>query len=171
MKGYMNTQLKRTSKKYLIVPAVAVGLIAVLAFSSVDKVSAHMGGSGNQNLATVIAQKFGLQEEQVAQALQEYHSEQMETRHQEMKDRLEQRLAAEVQEGSLTEGQVQAILEKHEEMHERMEELREQDLSPEDMREMHADVREEMQTWADENGIDFDVFMRVGGRGHGRMMR
>lgn len=149
----MKHKLKQTQKKYLIIPIAAVGLIAMLAFASVDTVKAHGFSNNKENLAEMIAQKFNLDQQTVEDTMQEFHQNQM-----------EQRLEAAVQEDRITQAQRYAILEKHEEMYDRMEELRNQDLSPEDMRELRADIHEEMQAWAEEQGIDFEAFRRTGRR-------
>lgn len=170
----MKKELKQTSMKYIVLPIAMLGLVAVLALSATDKVNAFGGSMRSMNrgganhtseFAAVMAQKFGLDQSAVEETIQGFHQQEMELRHQEMESRMGERLQRAVTQGNLTETQMHAILEKHDEMYERMQELHDQDLSPEDMREMRADVHEEMQTWADEQGIDFEVFMTVGKQG------
>lgn len=160
----MKQKLEQTSKKYIFIPIAMLGLVAVLAWSMTDKVNAFGGENRKSEFAAVIAQKFGLDQAQVEETIQQYHQQEMETRHQEMESRMEERLQRAVAAGNLTEVQMNAILEKHDEMHERMQELHDQDLSKEDLREMRADLRDEMQNWAEEQGIDFEVFMEFGKR-------
>lgn len=152
----MHKNIKQTSKRLIIVPIVAVGLMTILAFTIVDTASAHGAGSKN-NLAGVIAQNFNLREDKVAEVMQNYHQ-------QDMQERVAERLEVAVQEGRLTEAQMYSVLEKHDEMHERMSELHDQDLSRDDLHELRMDIHDEMLLWAQENGIEFDVFMRVGRR-------
>ncbi len=161
----MNKKLHQTSKRYILLPIAMLGLVAVLAWSATDKVSAFNEQNRHGDFAAVIAQKFGLDQSAVEETIEEFHQQEMELRHQEMESRMEERLQRAVSERNLTETQMQAILEKHDEMYERMQELHEQDLSPEDMREMRADIREEVQTWAEEQGIDFEAFMHMGRQG------
>ncbi len=168
----MKKELKKTSMKYVVLPIAMLGLVAVMAWSVTEKVSAFgstagrgAGGKGTGEFAAVIAQKFGLDQTAVEETIQEYHKQEMELRHQEMESRMEERLQRAVEQGNLTEVQMRAILEKHDEMYERMQDLHDQDLSQEDMREMRADIREEMQAWAEEQGIGFEAFMSVGRRG------
>lgn len=166
----MKKELKQTSMKYVVLPIAMLGLIAVLAWSVTDKANAfggtNMAGTNNRGeFAAVIAQRFGLDQSAVEDTIQGFHQQEMELRHQEMESRMEERLVRAVSQGNLSETQMNAILEKHDEMYERMQELRDQDLSPEDMREMRADIRDEMQAWAEEQGIEFEVFMNVGKQG------
>ena len=158
----MNQKLHQSSKRYILLPIAMLGLVAVLAWSVPDKVSAFNGQKRQSGFAAVIAHKFGLDQTVVEETIKEFHQQEMELRHQEMESKMEERLLRAVSEGNLTETQMRAILEKHDEMYERMQELHEQDLSPEDMREMRADIHEAMQAWAEEQGIDFEVFMKIG---------
>ncbi len=158
----MKVELKKNSKRYLVVPIAALGLIAVLAFSNVDEANAQERQWSKGSFAQAIAEKFNLDQTQVEEVMQDFHQQNMEVRQQEMQTRLEERLDQAVAEGKLTDAQRYAILEKHEEMHDKMEELRDQDLSPDEMHEQMADIRDEMEVWAQEQGIDFDLFMRMG---------
>lgn len=165
----MKQMLQQTSKKYIFIPIAMLGMVAVLAFSVTDKVNAfgaenQMGGDHKSEFAAVIAQKFGLNQSEVEETIEQYHAEEREAREQEMESRMSQRLEKAVAEGRLTESQMSAILEKQDEMHERLQEIRDQDLSAEDKRELRADIHEEMEEWAAEQGIDFDVFLRFGRR-------
>lgn len=173
----MKNKIKNTSKKYIVVPIMVIGLVAILSFSSVDEVNASSSSRSRSrgNFAQAFAEKFNLNEDEVKIAMSEFHQQNMLTREQEMESRLEERLSQAVSDEKITQTQMYAILEKHEEMHDRMQELRDQDLSPDEMHELRADIHEEMQAWAEEQGIDYESFMRIGdgmmGRGGKGMMR
>lgn len=159
----MNKKLQETSKKYIILPVAMLGLVAVLAWSTTEKVNAVSTETGSKSeLAALLAQKFSLDQAAVEATMQQYHQEEVELRRQKMEALLELRLQEAVAEESLTQSQMQAILEKHDELEDRLQELKDQDLSREDFREMRADLYEEMQAWAEEQGIDFETVMRVG---------
>lgn len=160
----MKDKLKETSKRYLVVPIAVLGLIAVLAFSNVDEANASESQWSRGSFAETIAQKFNLNQDDVEEVIQELHQQRFEEREGFMREHLEERLEQAVEEGNLTETQMYAILEKFEEMHIRMDELHDQDLSPDEMHEQMADIHEEMEAWAEEQGIDFDLFMRAGRR-------
>lgn len=159
----MHKSIKQTSKRLIIVPIVAVGLMTVLAFTLVDTANAR-GTASKNNLAEAIAQNFNLEQDKVAEVMQNFHQQESEERQQKMQEQVAEQLEIAVQRGRLTEAQMYAILEKHDEMHERMSELHEQDLSRDDLHELRMDIHDEMEAWAEENGIDFDIFMRVGKR-------
>ena len=158
----MKQKISDKSKKYIIVPIAALGLIAVLALGTVEAVNAYGTRGSRSDLSETIASKFGLDQTQVIETMDEYHQQKMVEKHSEREARLEERLVQAVAQGSLTEGQRYAILEKHEEMAERMQEIHDQDLSRDEMHELKADIHEEMQAWAEENGIDYEAMMRAG---------
>lgn len=95
-----------------------------------------------------LIERFGLNEDEVSQVIEEEREE----RRQKGKEMMEQRLDEAVADGQITEEQKQAILEKQEQM--------------EQEKGQH---QEEMKQWAEENGIDWPMFgsgMRKGmGRG------
>lgn len=169
----MNEKIKNTSKKYIVIPVFAIGLMAVLVLANVQAVSANDSSRRKGDFAQVLAEKFNLDQSQVEQTLQEYHQGNHEANEQRRKEHFEDRLEQAVNEGKLTEAQSYAILEKFEEMHNRLEELHDQDLSEDEMHELKADIHEEMQAWAEDQGIDFEMFLRTGQKmfsGHQRMM-
>lgn len=173
----MKQKISDKSKKYIIVPIAALGLIAVLALGSVDTVNAYGTRSRRSDLSETIASKFGLNHAQVVETMDEYHQQRMVENHNEREARLEEKLTQAVAQGSLSESQRYAILEKHEEMAERMQEIHDQDLSRDEMHELKADIHEEMQAWAEENGIEYEAMMRAergmmnGGQGQYRYAR
>lgn len=90
------------------------------------------------------SQKLGLSEEKVQGAMDEMREE----KQLQMQNRFEERLSAAVQNGDITEDQKQMILSKHEEL-----------------RQERLGQREELEAWANENGIDLQ-FLHMG-MGHG----
>ena len=104
-------------------------------------VSAQTNESPFKSLITRIAEKFNLKTEDVQTVFDEHRQQKIDA----MKARFEERLTALVKEGKLTEAKKQLIMDKKEELMEK----RQTD------REAH---HEEMQTWAEENGIDLNLF-------------
>ena len=169
----MNEKIKQTSKKYIVIPVFAIGLMAVLVLANVQSVSASNSSRKKGDFAQVLAEKFNLDQEEVEQTLQEFHHDKYGENEQRRRDHFEDRLEQAVIEGKLTEAQSYAILEKFEEMHNRLEELYDQDLSEDEMHELKADIHEEMQAWSEDQGVDFEMFLRTGQKmfnGHQRMM-
>ena len=97
-----------------------------------------------------IIDKFNLNEDEVDEVVAEYRNE----RELEMQNRFEENLQEAVKAGKLTEEQKTAIEAKHEEMQEKMEGW--VNLSPEERRQKSEEHRDEMKTWAEENGIDYE---------------
>lgn len=76
-----------------------------------------------------------------------------------------ERLQTLVANGTLSEDQRVALEAKHEEMHAKRDELKNQDLSREEMREKMQSSRDEFKTWATGQGIDLDAIHPEGGPG------
>jgi len=86
------------------------------------------------------------------------NSEEVDTFMQEDRDQMqEQKLDRIVEAGKITEEQKSLMLEKKEQMREEHEGLK--DLEPEERRERMQELGQEMEEWAEENGIDLR-FMR-----------
>lgn len=148
----------KSTRKYLVIP-VALGMVAIIALSGASTVSAFQRSRNSEDLSAAIAQRFGLNQEDVQATVDEFKEQRIQEHHDQMTDHFADRLAAAVEEGKITQGQMNAILDKHDEMFDRMVELEEQDLSREDIRELKADLHDEFEIWAHENGIDMSELM------------
>lgn len=102
-----------------------------------------------------LVQKFNLKESEVKAVFDEVHTE----RHEVMEKRLEERLAQAVLDGKINETQKQLILDKHKELEEK------RDTTKDSFR-----TRQEMRTWAKDNGIDLQFMYGMGKRGFHRGM-
>lgn len=148
-----------------IVAVAAAGAVAVTSATAYAQAATNSGGP-YPPLVTRIAEKFGLNVDDV----QAVFDEDRETRHAERQRELEDRLNQAVAAGGLTEEQKQLILSEHAELHAKMEALRENtlNLSREDRRAAMERQRAELQSWAKENGIDESyMMMKMGGQGRG----
>jgi hypothetical protein len=115
--------------------------------------------------ATIIGklvERFGLNQEEVEQVFDEVEEE----HHAEMQAQHEERLNTLVEEGKITEEQKAAIIAKQEEMRQEREANMgsRKDLTPEERKAEMEEHRNEMQAWADENGIDLSLIGGLGGR-------
>lgn len=104
-------------------------------------VSAQTNESPFESLIARIAEKFNLKTEDVQSVFDEHKQ----TRQEEMKAKFEERLSVLVKAGKLNEAQKKLIMAKKEELMNKKQTLRQQH-------------REEMQKWAEENGIDLNLF-------------
>lgn len=137
------------SKKIFISSVVMTGLLAVGAIGIVP-----VYARGPENMSPIIqslAEKFNLDEDEVFDVIDEKRAE----RHAYMLSHFEDRLNNAVDNGRITEEQKQSILDKHEEMEAKMEELRSQGRSFEDMHAQMASYRNELKQWAKEQGFEF----------------
>lgn len=109
-----------------------------------------------------LAEKFNLDVSQVEDVFDEDRDE----RRADMYAHFAERLNDSVTDGSITEEQKNAILAKHEEIQNQMEEL--SGLEPEERRTKMQEIHDEFQSWAESEGIDLALIGPMGGFGpHG----
>lgn len=131
-------------------------------------VSAQSQGQANGPMSSVvqaIADKFGLDQTEVQTVFDQVHNQMRQQRQADFQNRLDDL----VSQGQVTESQKQLILEKHEEMAAtRQSEFESfKDLTPSERRTAMETRRQELQTWATDNGINLDYLMLGHGKGPG----
>ena len=149
--------------KKIIIPGLAIAALGV-GLVLTGSASAH-GMIGDGDFSSRLAQRFNLSEDEVSGFMGEIHEEHRAEHEGLMEERLDQAITG----GKLTEEQKSAWLAKHEEIQVRMEELK--DASVEERHEAMRGLHEEMQAWAEEQGIEMPMFrmkmgrhMGIGGR-------
>jgi hypothetical protein len=142
---------KSAIKSKVTLALAAIALLGAVGYGATVAVAQEASGDSHP-LVQALAEKFGLSENEVEEALDEIKAD----RYAEMQQKKEDMLQDAVDDGVLTEEQKDAWLEKHQEMRQQ----RMQD------REQH---REEMDTWFEEQGINHEQLMEyMGGfRKHG----
>ncbi len=145
----------------LILPALIIALTGVTLFG-VAGVGAQGATDPHSSLIQKFVQKFGLKEADVKAVFDEVKTE----HHAQMRVRMEERLNQAVQEGKLTEAQKQAAISKFNELQTKHEENREQfkAMTPEERRQAMENRRQELETWAKQNGIDLS-YLKGGMKG------
>jgi len=143
--------------KKAIVLAIALSILSLIGLAGVKAVSAE-DSEGYPPIVQKLVERFNLDVSEV----QKVFDEEREERHQEMELRFEERLNQAVTEGELTQEQKEALLAKKAERQAKHEEMK--NLSEEERRTAMEQEREEMKTWAEENGIEM---FRLGGFGEG----
>ena len=138
-------------KKTILLPVAVLALAAMLSYG-VGQAKAEGSNSGHHPLVEFIAERFGLDADEVQEAALEYREE----HHEEMFASFEERLGAAVVDGNISDEQQEAILQKYEEMRAEREEFLE--LEPEERRDAIMDHHEGLREWAEENEIDLSVF-------------
>ncbi|MBU0618967.1 hypothetical protein KKD62_01900 [Patescibacteria group bacterium] len=134
-------------KKYLIIFVLGLALVGFVAYGTTKAYAENESGSYPPIIQKLV-ERFGLNEEEVKVVFDETR----EKRRVEMQTRLENRLNEAIEGGDLTEAQKEAILAKKAEMQTNCGEFK--DLSPEERQKKMQAHKEEMQTWAEANGVD-----------------
>lgn len=146
-------------KKLLIPTTVMLGLIIVGLLSS-SYISAQ-DSNYYPPIVQKIAEKFNLNVEDV----QDVFDEERNDHHAEMQALWSERLDDLVNEGNITAEQKQAILDKHEELEDKMESLK--DLNWDERQEKMKEIREEFKNWASSQNIVLPLLGPFGkGMGH-----
>lgn len=149
-------------KKGLTCALAAAAMLGILGAAVVTAQAVSADGNYPPIIQKLV-ERFGLNIEEVREVFDEARAERRQNMQVRFEESFEERLNKAVEQGKLTQEQKEAILAKQEEMQERYEGLRE--LSPEERRAKMQETREEMQAWAEENGVDlrFMCGLRAGG--------
>ncbi len=137
--------------KKIFFPTVLALAVLTVGILSTSVISAQ--DSSYPTIVERLAERFGLNKDEVQQVFEDEHQE----RKAEMYANWAERLDDLVAEGKLTETQKQAILDKHEEMEGKIEELKDQNLTFEEKKEKMRGVHEEFKSWIDEQEIDLSL--------------
>jgi len=103
-----------------------------------------------------LVDKFSLNEDEVEDVIEEVREEQKE----EVKMRYENKMGQLVENGILTQEQVELIEAKREELKSQAGEL--EGLTREEKKEVMVQHKEELKVWADENGIEIGMLAPMG---------
>jgi hypothetical protein len=136
--------------KIAAIALIAVAVTSVLGVVTLNQVSAQIENGGYPPIIQNLASTFNVSEDEVHDVFEQ-------TREQNRSDRLDKL----VEEGVITEDQKNLIITHQEEMHEKIEALRDQDLTDEERQTKMEELREEAKTWAEENNIPEEA-MRMG---------
>lgn len=150
-------------KKYTI-PLIAAAAMAGAIFLGANFASAD--SEGESTLVDKLVTKFNLNKEEVQAVFDEHHEE----RKAEMDQRRASDLQAKVDDGTITAEQKTLIENKLKEMDTQREALRDQDLTRDQMREKMQALHDELETWAEDNNINLEDIMPMGGPGGHRGM-
>lgn len=155
----MNNMQKIAITAAAVVSAVGLGTGAL--YAAENKV---MEFHPMSNLASIIAQRFNLNEADVQQVIDEEHEKMRMEMDGKMAERMKEKLAKAVEAGKLTQAQADAIVAKHQEMTALLESLK--DKTPEERRAALEAKHEELKAWAEEQGLA-ENFMHAFGPGIG----
>jgi Tfp pilus assembly protein PilV len=150
--------MKKNSKVILgaVGVIVSVAVVGALALTSASAVSAQEAESENSTPLIIqnLVKKFGLEEDEVEEVFEQ-------TREERGQERLKNL--------GVPEDKIEAVKLKQEEMREKVEAVRNAELSLEDRHEAMQSIREEAESWAEQNDIDPRALRGGGVMGRGRM--
>lgn len=147
--------MKELNKKLPIALLTGVATVAVL---GANFASAQTSG---ETLVDRISSKFNLNKAEVQQVFDEVHDEKEAERTQDMSERLQEKVDA----GTITAEQKTLIETKLKEQQEKMEAIRDEDLTEDARHEKMSALRDELRQWAEDNDLDFSLVMSRGGKG------
>lgn len=158
--------MKRKSKLLITVAAIAV-LNAGLLTSQASAFGWFNGSEHSSSLVQKIADRFGLNKDEVQSVVDEFQAEM----HAKQMSEYEIRLDQLVSEGKITAEQKELIIEKKndivEEWQAKVDELR--NMSPAERKAAKEAFQQELAEWAAANNIDLQYLMNGGGKRMGKM--
>ena len=146
-------------KKTLIITVLTLALIGATVMGTTT-VSAQSKEGLHDYIVQKLVERFGLNESEVQSVFDQVRDE----HHAQMQTQLEERLQEAVDGGKITTEQKQLILDKHAQMQTTMESFK--DMTPEERHEAMQMKHDELEQWAEENGIDLEDLMLGFGHGH-----
>ncbi|MCD4669586.1 MAG: hypothetical protein K8S14_03995 [Actinomycetia bacterium] len=154
--------MKRKSVKMIMSLIAGLVLFSIMGMACTGELNADSlenNGSGHAPILERIAEKFGLDIDEVKDFLEELKKE----RRSGIEERFEERLDELVKDEKITGDQKKAILEKKEEMEAFREEL--ENMKVFEAREAVKEMREELKDWAEENDLELRyLFPEIGPR-------
>lgn len=150
-------------KTLLAIAGIAILGSAVLGSSGAFAQTTTESQNPVNSLVQKLATKFNLNQNEVQAVFDEAHLE----RNAQRKTQVESQLAQWVSEGKITEAQKQLILQKTQELQAEHESNR-GNLTREQHSAQKAAKHAELQSWAEQNGIDTQYLMLISGKGFGK---
>ena len=148
--------------KYLILSSLMLLTVGLGLLASSISIAYAQSNTNYPPLIQKLIERFNLNTSEVDEVIKEVKNQ----RHEEMKQNISERLDQAVTDGKITSEQKYQVLAKLEEWHSKKEEL--MNLTPKERRTKMQEIRTEMETWAEENGIDFSLLF---GFGHKMFMK
>ncbi len=150
-------------KKTLLVSTAVLAIISMAVISSSNAMAHGFYGEGYSTIVQKLVDKFNLNQGEVEAVFDEAKKE-----HQtQMRANFETKLSQAISDGKITETQKQAILTKHDELAKNHEQIwqNKENMTKEQIMELKSKQREELKTWAEQNGIDLKYFWGFGKMG------
>lgn len=162
----MKKTIKKLHNKTIILPIAILAVAGMISLGAVSA-SAHMGkGGGRDEVVQELAQKLGVDEAKVQTAFEAIREEHQ----QEMQKLFDDRLTQAVTDGKITTDQKNAIITMHTEMAQKRDENRAtfQSMTREERQATRQQEHDELEAWAEKQGIDLEYFFGPQGGHMGR---
>ncbi len=140
--------MKKKSKTLIVSTFLVVSLLMV-GFLSTSSITAA-DAAAYPTIIERLSSKFNLNKDDVQGVFEEVRDEHQAQMYASWADRLDDL----VSEGKITEEQKQAILDKQNEIHDQIEALKNQNLTPEERKTKAKEIHDALVNWANEKGID-----------------
>ncbi len=158
----------KLTKKQLISAAIVTVLAGGIGLTSVASVSAQQANQDRgDSIAQRIATKFNLNKDEVKAELDAQREEDRTTHEAEMKTKREENLQKLVDAKTITAEQKTAIIAKQDEIHTKMEELRNNGKTRDENKDAMKALHDEFKTWAESQNINLDDIRPADGEGKG----
>ena len=141
--------MRTVNKKLLIIPVVVLTLFTFSTLAT-NKISAEEESSTHPIIQKLV-DKFNLNQDEVEAVFEENRQERQTQRQADHQAKLDQAVEA----GILTEDQKNTLLEKQSEFQGERGQFK--DLSQEERQKERQSRQDQMQSWAEENGIDLEA--------------
>jgi len=141
----------------LVVSGSLVGVLGIAGVFGIGRVLAEDSLDGYPKIIQNLAEKFGLNPDEVAQVFEDTRDE-----------RIDEHLDQLVENGEITSEQKDLIITKMEEVQAKIEEIRGQEMTADERRDAMQEVWQELRDWANENDIPMYA-LRIGPRAGLRM--
>ena len=142
--------------KKIVFPVIALTLLGGSYFA-VTAASAQTSPSPMSGLSQAIAQKFNLNQTEVQDVVDTWHTQKHDEMKKNMQQRLTEKLDQAVTDGKLTESQKQALLTKLSEEMGSFDKENFKKMTPEQRKTEIEKKRTELETWATSQGIDLNA--------------
>lgn len=150
-------------KSKIILPVLAIIVLGGVGIFGIERVFAQSAPGYNPSIIQKLAQKFGLKEDDVKAVFDQNRQE----RQVQMQTRFEQTLDQFVKDGKISDTQRQAILEKRQELKDKLAADREnwKNMTPDQRKALIKQQKLDLDNWAKQNDIDLQYFYG-GFKGH-----
>lgn len=151
--------------KNILLPVLAVVIIGGTMILNANQVHAQSNNNPLSKLVQMIAQKFGLDQNQVQSLVDQFQQEQKQNRVQKMKNKEKSRLDQLIQQEKITSIQEQAIIDELAALKSKYNTNNLKSMTLEERKAQFQAMQNELNSWTKSQGIDPTLIMPGFGKG------